>query len=712
MGLILQNKISGKIRRLLCLTAILLLLVGSLGFVSYAEEGSEAETPAGFGDEAQEPEASEGSNALRDYAPGAGFYTNAFDVRAAVGRDKGILIEETIDTEFFQAKHGIYRYIPLTSYESEVYQGAFRESKVPMKISEIRVGKKNPDSGQIDWSGYRFETFVENGNRVIQIGSGDYTITGRQIYVIQYKVRFYEDEWTEYDSIYYDFIPHDWTTPIESSSVQITLPGADTDVSGAEFIAGSLRSNDTALFTAQPPLVDAARDTVTLAAALNGRLAEREGMTFLLRLPEGFFEGELNHNGLYITLWSLIVGPLVIVFLLWMLIGRDKKSVQTVEFYPPDDLNPAEIGYLIDGKVDDKDLLAMILFWASQGYLTIEETAKGKFVLTRTEKDASDFDEIPARLFTSLFPADSTSVDLSKRNGPFSAAMGIAKNNLIKQFNEGSDALFNKKSLKLRKLGVFLSFIPLIVYFIAEAFFSQSSSPYTPAMLLLIAAGLMFFPIGLFVIVLLYTGAKRIISALRWKTIFIALPLIAIGFPYISKLLPVSTLMSAGAFISMALCGFFSYHFARKSDYYSDILGKIKGFRNFIKTAEMDKLKAIFDEDPAYFYDILPYAWVFGLSDKWSEKFEILAKAPPSWYTGFYGDGGTSTFKAAYFASSLGRYEQKSSGKFSSKRVSGPSAGGSIFSGGGGGFSGGGGGFSGGGGSSGGGSGGGGGGSW
>ncbi|MDR0852566.1 MAG: DUF2207 domain-containing protein [Clostridiales Family XIII bacterium] len=672
------------------MAAILLFLISPFCFVSYAEE----------------------SSSVRDYSPGAGFYTNAFDVRAAVGRDKSILIEEIIDTEFFQAKHGIYRYIPLTSYESEVYQGAFRERKVQMKISEIQVGKKNPDSGQVDWGGYHFESFYENGNRVIQIGSGDYTITGRQIYVIQYKVRFYEDEWTEYDSIYYDFIPHDWATPIESSSVQITLPGADTDVSGAEFIAGSLRGSDTELFTAQPPLVDDARDTVTLAAELNGRLAEREGMTFLLRLPEGFFEGELDHKGLNITLWALIVGPFVIIFLLWIFIGRDKKPVQTVEFYPPDDLNPAEIGYLIDGKVDDKDLLAMILFWASQGYLTIEETEKGKFTLTRTEKDASDFDEIPARLFQSLFLSDGKSVDLSKRNSPFAAAMSIARDHLKKQFNEGSDGLINKKSLKVRKAGVFLSFIPLVMYFIVETFMTESSSSYTPAILILLVVGFMFVPVGMAIIVLLYTGAKHIVSSLRWKVIFIVVPLIAIGFPYLIKLFPVSTPMSAGAFISVALCGFFSYHIARKSDYYCDVLGKIRGFKNFIKTAEIDRLKVLFDEDPAYFYNILPYAWVFGLSDKWSEKFETIAKAPPVWYRGFYGDGGTPTFKAAYFASSLDRYEQKSSGKFSSKRVSGSSAGGSIFFNGGGGFSGGGGSFSGGGGSSGGGSGGGGGGSW
>lgn len=37
-------------------------------------------------------------------------------------------------------------------------------------------------------------------------------------------------------------------------------------------------------------------------------------------------------------------------------------------------------------------------------------------------------------------------------------------------------------------------------------------------------------------------------------------------------------------------------------------------------------------EDPTYFYNILPYTYVLGVSDKWIKKFESISLQAPSWY--------------------------------------------------------------------------------
>ena len=47
-----------------------------------------------------------------------------------------------------------------------------------------------------------------------------------------------------------------------------------------------------------------------------------------------------------------------------LLFGRDKKIVPTVEFYPPKGLTPAEVGLVIDGTADKKDLISMIIYYA------------------------------------------------------------------------------------------------------------------------------------------------------------------------------------------------------------------------------------------------------------------------------------------------------------------------------------------------------------
>ena len=38
------------------------------------------------------------------------------------------------------------------------------------------------------------------------------------------------------------------------------------------------------------------------------------------------------------------------------------------------------------------------------------------------------------------------------------------------------------------------------------------------------------------------------------------------------------------------------------------------------------------NENSTYFYDILPYTYVLGVSNKWIKKFESINVNPPTWY--------------------------------------------------------------------------------
>lgn len=47
---------------------------------------------------------------------------------------------------------------------------------------------------------------------------------------------------------------------------------------------------------------------------------------------------------------------------------------------------------------------------------------------------------------------------------------------------------------------------------------------------------------------------------------------------------------------------------------------------------EADKLKALIDEDPEYYYHNLSWAIAFGLEDKWARKFKDLFSKKIPWY--------------------------------------------------------------------------------
>ena len=126
--------------------------------------------------------------------------------------------------------------------------------------------------------------------------------------------------------------------------------------------------------------------------------------------------------------------------------------------------------------------------------------------------------------------------------------------------------------------------------------------------------------------------------------------------------------------------------------------GRILGLKHFIETVEADKLKMLVESDPKYFYSILPYAYVLGVTDKWAKQFESIAVEPPSWYYGYDG----SVFTTIWFASMISNSLYYTQQNMMATKSSGGSGFGGGGIGGGGGFSGGGfsgGGFGGGGGS-------------
>ena len=102
-----------------------------------------------------------------------------------------------------------------------------------------------------------------------------------------------------------------------------------------------------------------------------------------------------------------------------------------------------------------------------------------------------------------------------------------------------------------------------------------------------------------------------------------------------------------------------------------------------METAEKDRLEMLVNDNPKYFYNILPYAYVLDVSDKWVNKFENIAIEPPEWYSGH------DVFTAATMWHAMDRtLSSAASAMTSAPRQS--SSGGGASSGGGGGVSGGG----------------------
>jgi hypothetical protein len=56
------------------------------------------------------------------------------------------------------------------------------------------------------------------------------------------------------------------------------------------------------------------------------------------------------------------------------------------------------------------------------------------------------------------------------------------------------------------------------------------------------------------------------------------------------------------------------------------------GFKNYIKMKESFRFKNHIEANEFYIYDVLPYAYAFGLSKEWTDKFSNLSSPLPTWF--------------------------------------------------------------------------------
>ena len=82
-------------------------------------------------------------------------------------------------------------------------------------------------------------------------------------------------------------------------------------------------------------------------------------------------------------------------------------------------------------------------------------------------------------------------------------------------------------------------------------------------------------------------------------------------------------------FLMAALC-------ERKTDEYVQLLGKIRGFKRFLKVAEKERMEMLAEQDPGYFYKNLAFAFALGVTAVYAKRFASLATQPPEWYSAPY----------------------------------------------------------------------------
>lgn len=536
------------------------------------------------------------------------FTVTSYSVDITLHEEGYFDVIEKYNIYFTDPKHGIFRDIQ-TSYDFLTEEGNQETRKI--KLSEIEV------------QGYKFDAPSAFGQKMtdnlqIKIGDADITLQGPQEYEIRYRVENAFLHEKEVIQFYWNIKPSDWYAPFNKIDFKVQLPpGIMLDEGDYFLYAGTVGSAvPTSDFETTYSNGIYSGSTKPDVVSFGG-----EAVTVLLKLPLGsikeikpFWPFWTNYG------WVIILTLVYIAFYaIWKKHGKDDHATTTTSYYPPKGMDPAMVGFLIDDSGDTADLISLIPFWASRGYLTIEEIdEKGWFAkddtrLKKLKELEADAPLYQRQLFNGLF-ASKTEVLVSSLKEKFYTTMSTASSSL----KDAAQIYYVNKSRRIKSYTIG----GLVVLFF-----------------ILVPSFLFFW---------------GIIAA------------IAVGISLIFLLVMSQLLI-------------------KKNKEGTMILSELKGFKQFIKVAEENKLKMLLKEDPSYFESTMSYALAFGMFDKWAKKFDSLNLQPPNWY---YSSSGRMMSMNHFSKSFNNSIKSTQSTMVSSPASSGGSGGGSS----GGGFGGGGGG--------------------
>lgn len=574
---------------------------------------------------------------------------DGYDIKMIVNENNTFDITEKITVNFTQYKHGINRKIPIRNTIQRL-DGTTSNNRA--KITNIEVSEN-------------YSTSTNNGYKILKIGSSNKTYIGKHTYTISYTYDIGKDPLKDADELYYNLIGTDSDTTISNVTFTIKMPKKfDYDGDKLGFSSGLKGSIDSSN-------VEYTVNKNTISGSYIGTLGIAEGLTVRLTLPEGYFVRVQEKDDNYVILVSIIsVACVIVSALLWRLYGKDNKVVETVEFYPPEGLNSAELAYIYKGVAEDEGIISLLISLANKGYLRIEDFGKKNLIddkdfrITKL-KEYTGNNETEKEFFDGLFKKKN-SVTNEDLYDSFYKTIRSIKSKL--ESKENKNKIFEKSSLS-KIIWLALMCIVILLLITVKPIVNTSAGEDLPFLLA--------FPIIGFSVILLVgfrqTNLMIKIFGIVWGALFGGIPLVVEITPILVEEVPQYLTSYIIGLICIAIIIVFAKIMPKRTKYGSAMLGKIKGFKRFLEVAEKEELENLVSENPQYFYYILPYTYALGVSDKWVKQFESIAMQAPNWYTSPNG----------FSMDSFGRFMSSTMKSAQSSMTSAPSSSGGGSSGGG-----------------------------
>lgn len=592
------------------------------------------------------------------------------DIEIEVGKDKVYTVKETLKTVFFRSdtNRGIIRDIQHQTTTTRYINGKKVKGKSFFtKLDNVKASFEGSSiKTQIDVTSEMYSIYLRKPSGYIEGREEPYT------FVLEYTYDMSDDKVSGYDDFVFDVLGYEMNKT-ELFNATITFP----DAISADKV--SVRTNERSRSRVEDWEPDEGEslqveDNVIKIAA-HPYEKERDynkGYTVQVILPDGYFSGaSLTFYWYYLIVIAALIGGVAVIITLFLRNFLQGKTVEVLEFYPPEGMSVMEFSSIWHRGARTKDSAALILKWANLGLLTIEKDGDKHLILrpadiydfndfrlksTKPVKDdiftefSDDSAEEPekqeegARTIKYLKSDKKYFDNLAEKKFYFRLFSGVGGDGVFStrifkgRSSDRKSALFDdikeltergndKEHLqgdveKVRTAMPFLGLIPTFGILVYYCILLESVFP---------VFFLIFMAAGTFVGVM-WRKTPQVYFMIIFPVVFYGaiygvfagmFALTAYDYAYLLWIAPV--IWAVCVFVLPFLIK------GRRSEEAQKTYGRLKGFENFLLKAELPRIQLLFDENPEYFADILAWCVIMGISDKVEKRFASLSFKMPDY---------------------------------------------------------------------------------
>ncbi len=530
------------------------------------------------------------------------FYYEKFDVEYDIASNREISVREELTVYYNGTSNtGFMRDIPVNG----------GEQVKNVSVTELIKGKEE----NVDYSVYAEESEVMTS--FITVDIGDYTQKRKtsHTYILRYTYCLTKAQ-EGANKLALNVIGVQ-SRRVESANVTLKLPEG---YQSGTYVIGRLDYADS-----QPAHAEQINGR-TVIALTDISLKYNQGITFDLT----FADGALSLYTNFAPYWFIIAGVvlLILLFAVKFLAFNKNGIVPVVNFEAPEKMNPLMMGKLIDYTVNPEDITSMIFYWADKGYLKIDLT---------NQKDPALI-----RIVQSL-PQGTPAYEVTLFNEMFRGKDVVQPSSLKYRFYKTIDKVSVMVNAQVK--GVYSK--PSVIVSVLFMILGGLVAGVAPFLLGITQISSSFFLLTPFIamvpLLFVYASAHilrtNILKAdkkrkvICFATILVAFLFALIFYMILTPSFIFGLVQKILLMLTSSVIVFSAVFIPCRTKEYTEKLNDIVGFRNFILIAEKDRLEKMIEDNPQFYYHILPYAQGLGVSDKWEEKFANITIEPPQWTT-------------------------------------------------------------------------------